>query len=118
MWIYQQTTGKLTRDNVDVAEGYSGTGEGHNNPLFQDKKNVGPIPQGSYTIGHPFDTQTHGPFVMRLLPVVGGQMFGRDGFLMHGDNTKHDASQGCIIMGRVTRGQVAESGDTSLKVVA
>jgi hypothetical protein len=79
--------------------------------------NVGPIPRGSYSISAPFDTTTHGPHVMRLTPAPGQDEHGRDGFLMHGDNTRHDASLGCIIMGPTIRNSVSSSGDTQLQVV-
>ncbi len=54
---------------------------------------------------------------MRLTPVPGTQTFGRDGFLIHGDNRRHDASQGCIVLDRTARNRIATSGDTRLNVV-
>ena len=117
MWTYEQATGKLSHDGADVATGYSGAGDGKNNPADEAIQGVGPIPTGSYTIGQPYDTTTHGPFVMRLTPAADNQMDGRSGFLMHGDNATHTASQGCIIMPRNVREQVAASGDMDLTVV-
>ncbi len=54
---------------------------------------------------------------MRLAPVPGTQTFGRDGFLIHGDNRRHDASQGCIILDRAARDRIGNSADTRLNVV-
>ena len=56
-------------------------------------------------------------YVLRLEPDSG--TYGRTGFLMHGDSEFHpgEASKGCIIMDRVTRTRVYQSGDTKLMVV-
>jgi len=117
MFTYKQTNGMLDHDGVPVGMGYSGHAEGRNNPAMQAVHNVGPIPQGLYTIGPPHDTPTHGPHVMALTP-AGHDALGRSGFLMHGDNVKHDASLGCIIMLRTVRDQVSSSVDKQLTVVA
>ena len=116
-WTYSQSTGTLTGPAGQVATGYSGTGAGRNAPAMQATRNIGPIPQGAYTVGTPHDTSTHGPHVMRLAPVPGTQTFGRDGFLIHGDNRRHDASQGCIILDRAARDRIGNSADTRLNVV-
>jgi hypothetical protein len=42
---------------------------------------------------------------------------GRDGFLIHGDNTRHDASTGCVILPRDIRDQISSSGDNEIEVV-
>ena len=118
-WNYYQATGKLAHDGADVALGYSGAGEGKNNPDDQTIHNVGPIPRGGYTINAPQDTVTHGPYVLPLTPDPANEMFGRAGFLMHGDSVVHPgtASEGCIIMPRAVREQVWASGDPALSVV-
>jgi len=86
-WTYSQKTGDLEQDGTHVATGYSGAGEGKNNPTLQNVHNVGPIPQGDWTItGPPVNTEDHGPFVLRLNPVSGTETFSRSGFLMHGDS--------------------------------
>src|SRR5690348_2707614 len=121
MWIYEQKTGRLLNSTGDeVATGYSGFGEGKNNPSIQDHPDVGPIPVGIYTIGVPHDTTSHGPFVMSLTPAPANEMFGRSGFLMHGDSIQHpgSASHGCIIMPRPVRERVWNSGDHKLRVIS
>lgn len=118
MWFYKQSTGELSQDGQYVATGYSGHAEGRNDPAMEDKADLGPLPRGLYVIGTPFDTTTHGPHVMRLSPCAGTDEHGRAGFLMHGDNTRHDASLGCVIMDRVTRDKVSASGDKNLEVIA
>jgi hypothetical protein len=103
-----------------VATGYSGFEEGKNNPAMQAVTNVGPIPQGDWTIeGPPINTAEHGPFVLILTPSADTNTFGRSEFLMHGDSIQAPgtASKGCIIMAREAREQVWNSGDTDLEVV-
>jgi hypothetical protein len=108
---------------VDI--GYSGKGNGLNNPFDQDvqgakdKSDAGPIPSGTYTIGKMFDnTGKTGPGSMRLTPDAGNDMHGRSGFLIQGDNSKHNysASEGCIIVSRSARNAIASSGITRLEV--
>jgi hypothetical protein len=120
MWTYAQSTGALLQNGAQFATGYSGADDGRNNPEMQAIHNVGPIPQGAWTIvGPPTNTPDHGPYVLRLVPADGTKTFGRRGFLMHGDSIESPgcASHGCIIMPRNVREQVWNSGDTELEVV-
>lgn len=120
-WTYAQKTGELQKDGEHVANGYSGAGDGKNNPAMQSVHNVGPIPEGDWTIGGPpVSTAEHGPYVLHLTPNPETDTFGRTGFLIHGDSKDHpgEASQGCIILPRAVRQQVWTSGDRDLKVVA
>ena len=116
-WTYSQSTGSLSRDGQFVATGYSGAGDGRNNPADQAVPNVGPIPEGRYNIGPPFDAAVQGECVMRLKP-VGHDALGRSGFLIHGDDPAHDASTGCIILPREIRDRIAASEDHDLEVAA
>jgi hypothetical protein len=120
-WHYFQRTGQLLRpDGVVAGYGYSGKGTGKNNPDLQGIHDCGPIPVGVYRIGEPYDSPDHGPFVLPLKPDAANQMWGRSGFLLHGDSRDHpgEASEGCIIQGRVTREAVHLSGDKMLEVFA
>jgi RHS repeat-associated protein len=78
--------------------GYSGNGQGLNNPAAQNQPYVGPLPQGSYTVGG--TTNRRGPNTRTLIPGPSNNMYGRAGFLLHGDNAAHNntASEGCIII--------------------
>src|SRR6266496_2462622 len=99
-WTYSQKTGEIQQDGNPVATGYSGAGEGKNNLQMQHVHNLGPIPQGEWTIaGPPINTAEHGPFVLKLHPEPKTETHGRSGFLMHGDSREHPgtASQGCVI---------------------
>jgi len=119
MWTYEQSTGRLSRDGIFVATGYSGLDEAKNNPAMQEVVDKGPLPRGLYAIGRPVDTPTHGPLVLPLTPDPGNTMFGRSAFLIHGDSIQHPgrASNGCIVLQHPVREQIAESGDSGLTVV-
>jgi len=120
-WTYQQSTGKVLDPNgVVIGYGYSGKGKYKNDPEAQAIHDQGPIPEGYYTIDSPRDTVTHGPFVLPLLPFEQNQMFGRSGFLIHGDSVVHPgtASQGCIIAARYIREDIAKSPIKVLAVVS
>jgi len=119
-WTYVQSSGELLHNGTHVANGYAGHGEGVNNAADEGIEDVGPVPEGKYTIGDPFTHPTCGPIAMRLEPAADNQMFGRSGFLIHGDNSSlnHSASNGCIILGPAIRTQIAKSGDRALVVMA
>lgn len=87
---------------------------------MQSVRNVGPIPQGDWTItGPPINTADHGPYVLRFTPKNETETFGRGGFLMPGDSKSAPGtpSHGCVIMPRTVREQVWNSGDRGLQVV-
>jgi hypothetical protein len=119
-WSYHQATGQMLFNGSLVATGYSGHGPGLNNPAMQDDPDIGPIPVGTYTIGPQHFEKGKGPVVMALTPNPFNQMFGRDGFLIHGDNPAmdHSASHGCIILGPGFRKQISGSSDRTLIVTA
>ena len=121
MWLYEQSTGKLSStESAFVAFGYSGADAGKNNPAMQSVRELGPIPHGIYAIGAPFDSLEHGPFALRLAPDAANEMFGRSGFLMHGDSHEHPgcASRGCVILPLEARRAVAASADRELHVIS
>jgi len=118
MWTYDQPTGQLFHDGKIIGTGYSGHDDGKNNPASVAVHNVGPIPCGFYTIGEPHDTAKRGPFVLPLEPDAKNEMFGRLGFLIHGDSIKAPgtASEGCIVMARAIREEIWSSNDRRLEV--
>lgn len=122
MWRYEQKTGRLLHDGVFVWQGYSGHEEGLNNPDMQAVKDVGPLPQGLYTIGMPYAHPHLGPICMNLNPDKNNEMFGRGDFRIHADNAakNNSASEGCIVMPmaiRVKIGEAVAKGDAKLEVV-
>jgi hypothetical protein len=112
MWRYEQSTGRLSRNGIIVASGYAGRGEGLNNPAMQEIHNIGPAPQGTYTIGPAELHPRLGPITLELIPDQETEMFGRSGFFIHGDNKEvnHTASDGCLIFDRQTRAAIAVAG--------
>lgn len=125
MWVYEQRTGEISQhdafgNSAHVAIGYSGADELKNDPFSQDVPDKGPIPCGIYTLNPPIDTVTHGPYVIPLVPDPDNQMFGRSGFLIHGDSIVHPgtASKGCIIAAHWVRVKMWESKDRQLQVVS
>lgn len=118
-WTYIQSTGELKRPNGTVAStGYAGYGPGRNNPAMQGVKNIGPVPRGKYHMGYGEDHPKTGRLTIRLVPDPSNQMFGRSGFLIHGDNKTGTASHGCIIAGFNARVEVDKSPDRYLEVIA
>lgn len=118
MWSYSQSTGRLSYAGSLVATGYSGAaGPGRNNPAMQAVHDVGPIPQGGYSIGPAFDAPVQGPCSMRLSP-QGPDPFDRTGFMIHGDNATHDASTGCVVLPLEARLTIALGKDPELEVTA
>lgn len=140
MYIYNQPTGDLWETELTIAvslyktvkdmrangaviigKGYSGHGDGRNNPVMESVRNVGPIPQGWYHIGDPLCVSPsppgpHGPYIMQLTP-EGHNALGRSGFLIHGDNATHTASEGCIILPYPVRFHIGQGSSRSLYVV-
>ncbi len=120
MYFYGQSTGILKHSESStltvIGTGYAGGDCGHNpggvnNPALQSVPQVGPLPQGVYTIEEPIDHPKLGPCAMRLTPGTDNEMFGRSGFFIHGDNSNGDrsASEGCMIMGPLIRHEIAGS---------
>lgn len=120
MNTYSQSTGKwILANGKTLGVGYSGHGEGRNNPAMQAVKNVGPIPVGNYTIGEAFMHPLKGPLVMRLIPSEHTDELMRSGFLIHGDNKamNKSASEGCIVLPHDVRLAISKLEDRSLWVV-
>lgn len=116
MWTYRQSDGELLHDGEFIGTGYSGFGDGKNNPALEAVEDVGPIPRGHYRIAPARFSEHLGPIVMNLDPT--GDALGRSAFRIHGDNVIHNASHGCIILGPALRRAVSDSKDRELTVIA
>ena len=83
----------------------------------------GPLPVGIYTMGPWYDDKpgptSKGPIVTRLTPSPENEMYGRSGFMIHGDNDamNHTASDGCLVAGHGYRAAMAASADNLLDVI-
>jgi hypothetical protein len=118
---FSQTTGTLTdNEGQIVATGWSGHGEGKNNPLMQSVHNVGPLPQGLYKVGV-WEDHPHLGHMVAHLSMVDGKDFGRDGFFIHGPSKDKDKygeeSQGCIVVPRPDRQKVHDLNPQCVQVV-
>lgn len=115
MITYPQSTGHINRDGVVIASGYSGHGTGLFNPALQNVHDVGPIPQGRYTLRKVTNAVELrrlklGPTVFYCEPegtdwlistvTTLPWMFGRFAFYIHWDNEffNYTASHGCIVL--------------------
>lgn len=115
-WTWDQSEGVLYRGSTRVSAGYSGKGQGRNNPAMEKVVATGPIPAGEWSIGKPRTSARTGPHVLDLTP-VGHRAHGRSAFQIHGDNKTGDASSGCIILPRAIREKISSSGENRLLVV-
>jgi len=111
---YSQTSGQMTQDDGTlVATGFSGnnsrpgvnpTGiQGYNNPEMQSVHKIGPLPQGTYSVGkwgyHPELGNDSAP-----LTQTSGETYGRDGFYIHGPGEDvANSSEGCIVIPHTER---------------
>lgn len=107
--VYSVPTGKLYYYGEFVAQGYAGRLEGRNNVEMQSVRNVGPIPIGNWRVSGWGNSK--GPLTARLTPAKETETYGRSGFLIHGDNVKGDASQGCIVLPRAGRAFIHNIGN-------
>ena len=123
-WGYNSRTGAVRTSNgghwtaADI--GWSGRGEGLNNPLQEHVHGVGPIPRGNWRMTELILADPHtGLFTIVLTPCEGTQVFGRDGFRIHGANEGNpkESSHGCIVLPRWWRERIWFSGDRDLEVV-
>jgi hypothetical protein len=119
-WMYRQRTGELYCNSAVIGRGYSGYGmtpaTGRNNPLMQHVEFRGPIPRGRWIIG-PVVPRVDKQAPVLLLTPDGHNAFGRNGFLIHGNNKRDNASEGCIILNHELRQQIANSSDKVLLVL-
>lgn len=119
MWTYHQRSGELWRNGRRVAVGYSGHGEGLNNPDAERIRAVGPLPKGRWRMEGIYNSKQVGPFAIILVPENGTETFGRYAFRVHGDNSKGNksASHGCLIFPRKIREDMWQLGDHVINVV-
>ena len=110
MWHFNRQLGKLISPTGEEFPAYSGHGVGVDNPLYQQVKDVGPIPAGLWDIGAPHQS-AHGQDTLTLTPHKETNTYGRSGFLCHGDEIEHPgqhlASLGCVITARAVRLQMS-----------
>lgn len=117
-WVYSQSTGILSHSGEPIGKGYSGHGEGLNNPKLEMVHSLGPLPKGLWELGMFFDDKHLGVTVCALKP-TDQDVFGRGGFFIHGDNKlmNFTASDGCIILSRKLREAIRDSGEKYIEII-
>lgn len=117
---YDQKTGEImTDDGTVIGKGYAGNGKGKNNPAMESVKMIGPLPRGIYIIGEPINSPHTGPYSIPLTPNPKNVMYGRSGFMIHGDSIDNPgtASNGCIVLPHTIRVQINNYTDKNLEVI-
>ena len=123
-FTYKIGTGEMFHNDNRIGIGYSGHGDDVNQPAFENVPQMGPLPEGWYTIG-PMEP-LHGKLgkdVLPLMPDADDEMYGRSAFYIHGDNedANFSASEGCIVLPHGVRSTIAalvSTGDNRLQVIA
>ena len=98
---------------------WAGRGEGKNNPAWQQIHNMGPLPQNTYSLGE-WTVHPHlGPLVSELTPGPDQEMYGRDGFWIHGPGESNygQESKGCVVIPRAWRELVRATCEKYIEVV-
>ena len=127
---YSQTSGQMTQDDGTlVATGFSGNNsrpgvnpnhlQGMNNPEMQSVHCIGPLPQGTYSVGPWGPHSELGPNSAALTQ-TSGETYGRDGFYIHGpgENDPENSSEGCIVIGHDERIAVMNLAPDQITVTA
>lgn len=119
MWIYAIKQHAMLHGSLVRLDCYSGADQWKNDPLAVHLADRGPLPPGAYTLGSVEEKGPHGPLAIHLVPCPGTQLFGRSGFLWHGDSILHagQASHGCIISPHDLREEAANGPDRLLIVL-
>ena len=117
--VYYVSSGIFQFPDGSTAQGYSGV----NNSKSDDAKDMygqyyhnsvegssvqahGTIPCGTYYITG-YDNSIS-PYTLTLNPDISTNTYGRVGFKIHGDNSSHNASRGCIILGKEAREKIVK----------
>lgn len=101
-------------DTYGCCSGQSGSCR--NNPSCQCQVSVGPLPQGTYSLGNMM-TFKGMQYSYELYPASSNNMCGRSGFLIHGGACSGNPSEGCIVIENESTRYKIKSGAT-LKVVS
>jgi hypothetical protein len=101
-------------DTYGCCSGQSGSCR--NNPACQCQVAVGPLPQGTYTLGNMYTFKSC-INSYDLYPSSSNSMCGRSGFLIHCGGCSGNPSEGCIVIESDATRYKIKSGAT-LKVIA
>lgn len=118
-WLWLSRYGLLGGPSgLLAAVGYSGHGAGLNNPDLANVVDVGPLPDGDFSIGDPVNGTHLGDGAMPLTPLPGTNTQGRTDLWLHQDNVQHNesASEGCGVLPLSALKAIAASPDRTLSV--
>lgn len=122
LWTYCIESGSFYLGDKYIATGYSGHDPFKNRVDSQNVQHLGPIPEGYYRIGNPFNSLHTTDYALALQPEPGTNTYGRSEFEIHGDMRdpalRGTASHGCIILPRNVRERIVASGFSRLRVIA
>jgi len=104
-------------------KGWAGRFSGKGNPKLESAHGIGPLPCAYYTLDSWEENHLKlGKMVAHLTPDPGSQMWGRDGFYIHGpsnDPSEYgNESMGCIVEPHPQRQAIKDTGDMRLRVIS
>lgn len=96
--VYDVAAGKVYMPDGTVLDAHSGMGAYKDNPDSVNQVGSGATPPNVYNVGVRAEGLYHGVEAVRLTPVGGNPMYGRDGFLAHSKLVRgaQNGSHGCV----------------------
>ncbi|MFA7415763.1 MAG: DUF2778 domain-containing protein [Rhizobium sp.] len=95
--VYDISAGMVYMPNGEKLEAHSGRGNMRDNPRHVSVKNRGPTPPNVYSL-RMRESRFHGVEAIRMTPIGGANMYGRDGFLTHTYLLRQRGdSSGCVV---------------------
>ncbi len=101
--VYDISAATVYMPNGEKLRAHSGRGENRDNPRSAAIKNRGVTPPNIYRLS-PRESLFHGVEALRMTPVGGNKMYGRDGFLTHTFMLRiRGDSSGCVVFEQYPR---------------
>lgn len=101
--VYDISAATVYMPNGEKLRAHSGRGENRDNPRSAAVKNRGVTPPNIYRLT-PRESLFHGVEALRMTPVGGNNMYGRDGFLTHTFMLRiRGDSSGCVVFEQYPR---------------
>jgi len=96
--VYDISAAMVYLPDGERLEAHSGLGYMVDNPRYVDRRDIGPTPPNTYKLAR-LEKRFFGVEALRLVPVDGSKMFGRDGFLTHTYLLRGRPAQsnGCVV---------------------
>ncbi|MEO8882125.1 MAG: DUF2778 domain-containing protein [Devosia sp.] len=96
--IYDISAATVYLPNGERLEAHSGLGQMVDNPRYVDRRNTGSTPPATYRLVG-LEKRFFGVEALRMVPVDGSRMYGRDGFLTHTYLLRGRPAQsnGCVV---------------------